>query len=211
MDARPEHDNAEEELPAESPISTPPDFPVSETDDSSFDVETPEEDTPDWLKDLEGSVSEPTPKADMPEAAMPGVTDMLGKPTQEPEVPDWLSDIEQDEAIPAAPEPTSAATLTDEVPDWLRDIESPASQTATPKVDMPGVTDMLGKPAQEPEIPDWLNNMEQDEAIPAAPEPTSAATPTDEVPDWLQDFDWAATAKSVERPRRNTPDVKRYP
>ena len=194
--------NADQESPSEAPFPPPPDFSVSDSDDASFEIETPEEDTPDWLKDLESSNSQPAQQIEMPEAAMPGVTDMLGKSAQEPEVPDWLNDIEQEEAIPATSEAPSSAPSADEIPDWLQELEGATDQSVEqkemPEAAMPGVTDMLGKSAQEPEVPDWLNNIEQEEAIPATSEAPSSAPSADEIPDWLQELE-GATEQPVEQ------------
>ncbi|MDX9863617.1 MAG: tetratricopeptide repeat protein [Anaerolineaceae bacterium] len=164
----------------------------------------PPEDIPDWLQDLDGPASQPIDEAKIPDTHLPGVTDMLGKPVQEPEVPDWLSDMEQeDEPASASPDPTQPATPSEDIPDWLQDLDSPASQpidaAKIPDSHLPGVTDMLGKPAQEPEVPDWLNPIDS-EAVTAPADDLSAdisdqqlaaETPqaADEVPDWLKEFD----------------------
>ena len=156
----------------------------------------PAEDHPDWLQDLESAAQQPAAQPEIPEVESPGLTDMLGKSTQEPEVPDWLNDIEDDAAAPVISEPTSAAAPAEDLPDWLQDIESaaqqPAAQPEIPEVESPGLTDMLGKSTQEPEVPDWLNDIEEDQAAPATSEPTAAAAPTEDLPDWLQDLESAA-------------------
>ncbi len=173
------------------------------------------EDSPDWLQNFESDSGETAEDSLTPEEIQPGVTDMLGKPSQEPETPDWLSDIAHEETAPETTEQASTTIPADELPDWLQDLEgtdSPSGeQNDLPDTPAPGITDMLGKPTEEPDIPDWLTDIDsvtdnEGESEDIVPTDTSEKQPTtkapqasDQMPDWLQEFDSPDSSAEIER------------
>jgi tetratricopeptide (TPR) repeat protein len=180
-------DDEKKETPVEELSSKQPEFSAIEPDETPFAAETPPEDTPDWLKDLEATTEQPVEQSTATEADEDTTS-------QESEVPDWLSEIGQDEMPqPEKPETTDAEAPAEDLPDWLQDLDGaknePIEQSDTP-VDMPGVTDMPAETLQEPDAPDWLSEIGQDETPqPKEPDTTTTTPPTEDLPNWLQDLD----------------------
>jgi hypothetical protein len=141
------------------------------------------EETPDWLRELEG-VEEGAP-GEVPEPS-------LESPEQAPEeIPDWLRELGATEEEPA-PEPTVAeappappAAETseeafeepeEELPDWLRQLEA-AQETPELPATQPAAETEPELPAEEgePEVPEWLASLQREESF-------SLETPGEEVP-----------------------------
>ncbi|NJN15362.1 MAG: hypothetical protein HC822_03235 [Oscillochloris sp.] len=172
-------------------------------------------DTPDWLRDLEQEVEQPSSDA---AAAASGDTD----------TPDWLRDLAQEaEQMPPSDSDSALRSASFGATDWLRSIgaegsdtpeqpetpEPPAEPppTTTSRIRMPvGATDWLrsigqetdldeelaasdqefsGGDEPEPEVPDWLHDVTPEELISTSEAEQMASREPDDpnVPDWLRD------------------------
>ncbi len=189
----------------------------------------PNAELPDWLRNL--SAAQTGAPEDMPAA----------EPTAD--LPEWLRTV-SGEPAPAAPaesaaepaQPTLAATPVEDMPDWLRAMSpaEPAAEAAdTLAADIAAAESVAGASAERPsgvmapspptlaatpaeDLPDWLRAMSPAEAEPAEAEPadtvagasaerpsgvmapptlpattvepaeTLAATPAEDLPDWLR-------------------------
>jgi tetratricopeptide (TPR) repeat protein len=186
----------EEELPAEAereaePAAEPPapeeEIPVERPALEVAPEAMPEEETLDWLGELEEEEEE--------EEVAPSV----GEEAEEEEIPAWLSEIEggpEEEGIavgeaaaaeeePEGPEPA-------EIPDWLKDLAPPAAEppeearpearAAALEEEMPFEEPVAGEPETE-EI--GLEELEAEEPEIGEPE-AEAAEGMAELPAWLE-------------------------
>ena len=208
-------------LEVESNAQTP-DLPAPASGTPEFDIQspamdTPGEDLPDWLAELQRARLEPDQPAlndqpfslneDLDETAAEDVpaliTDTSAAPAEPEETPDWLAGLmaEQPDAEAAPPEPFALE-------------EAPAFQP-------PAVDGIPAAPAEPEETPDWLAGlmaeqpMEQDPSsqVPAWMDAETGETPAssgifttsqerspaggEETPDWL-----AELQQDLEQPPR---------
>ena len=135
---------------------------------------TPADEIPDWLKQMEAAASvEPSPTPAVEEARSAATGTPAG------EIPDWLKQMEA--SMPAEPAPAAGETPAGAQPDlsamsaeealrWLEGLA--AQQGARPEELLTQSEERLTQP------PAWIGE-------PTA-EPEAAATPADEIPDWLK-------------------------
>ncbi len=116
----------------------------------TFDIPTdPDEETPDWLKNLQSGG----------ENVDPSVGDLFSDQPAE-EIPDWVPDSEAD-GTPSSSQPA------EDTPDWLEGL-----QTGGESVD-PSVGDLFSdQPAEE--VPDWIPDSEAD-GTPSSSQPAEDA------------------------------------
>lgn len=201
--------------PAAGAESTEPDWlgriltPADESATASVSQEpaSPEEEAPDWLRDVQVAPAPAAQTDEVPdwlrefrpeqpaEAAPPAVEEPVaafidGGPEAETpvETPDWLSGIEQTPApAPASIEPAQPA----ELPNWLRDLGPLPAGASQPEKTPFGET----APAAAGEMPAWLKEMRPGAAAPAFADESGrpldvAATDSGlaaaAIPSWLQ-------------------------
>jgi hypothetical protein len=135
---------------------------------------TPENDLPEWLKELRGEQDQPAespvvPKEELPTASQhPNVSSSA-------EVPDWLARIRERTQT----QESQGESTGDSLPDWLQSDQSP-TETA-PKDEMDGWLDNLRTitPGEESSPGDQLPNQ------PAKPDETQGI---EELPAWLSEL-----------------------
>jgi hypothetical protein len=172
------------------PEDVEPRVPVSEEGGAVQEpVPEAEEETPDWLLDLEAA------------AEAPGD---LGE-----EIPDWLREMEGVEGLTSSEAPAPSLEMPEqapeepeeEIPDWLRELEAaeekPAPEPVTSEAPpSPPAAEILGEALEEPEeeMPDWLRQLEAAQETPGLPatQPSTETGPElpaeegePEVPEWL--------------------------
>ena len=192
-------------------------------------IEPPAE-VPDWLSGLRSVVPaiEPEPEPTAEAGELPDWLREAAPPISE--IPDWLkAEPEASQAEAPAIEPAPVASSGEDVPDWLRDL-GVSEPVAAPAVGESEVPDWLREAAPEPvaeasaaetpeampvasveeELPDWLReaatqpaNLAEIEETPPSEEPSAAAQPATEIPEWLADLRAEPTA-AIE-PRRPEP------
>ncbi len=161
--------------------------------------ETLEGGTADWLSEIvtdeEPTLIEATPEADSVAETADWLTGLAeGAPlAEEPAgevleggTADWLAGIvPEEEAVPAAAEPTPEPASVAETPDWLTGLgeESPLSEEVSEELVDEGV-------------PDWLSETVLAEPVEAVPEQVSEAI--DEIPDWLAEPEAGAAEEPVQ-------------
>jgi len=174
-----------------SPAGVPPTPPPEMKEEVPFG---PEDEVPDWLRDLEmaeeAPAVEPSP-AQMPPTSPSEIT-VGATPEPEEEIPDWLRELEAAEEAPAIepPSPGLGAEAPGEaeagIPDWLSDLrqETPSPLEMMAEEETPPSEPPEGEAAEEPE---WLaalrttgkpDLLELDEEVVEAKE-------EEEIPDWL--------------------------
>ncbi len=174
--------------------------PVAATEQESVrtDAEVPEEEVPDWLKELSAAAAQPEEIA-----ATPPVPESSAPPEAEEtseELTDWLARLTTPTAVGVepqeAPSPTGAVGMDEqeeEVPDWLRDLES---MQADQGMEGPG---MIEEPPVESEVPDWLLELEAAEEMRMPGALTEATAESEEaLPDWLQQLEVAGETAPAE-------------
>lgn len=176
------------------------------------------DDLPDWLREFDTPTSSGEPAAPSPVTASVPVADH----------PAWLVD-EAGARSPEPASAVQPLAAADELPPWLRDDESPSLSSAQaaerpvepPASDLPGwlsqaepATFAPPAPVPSTDLPAWLHEdaardaQAEETTLPVpdwgaefGPEPSAAASPTEQLPSWLNEADdstsFTATAATV--------------
>jgi hypothetical protein len=211
--------------PATPPPAAPPEPPKKKAPASPLDflaglsqAGEEEEETPDWLKSIQGSMPPPqAPSApEQPAAEQPAdwLANLGGpeKPAEQPASPEsWgfggqPAEFHFDESEEPAPQPA------EEAPDWLKALQSQGDLAQTPPSaetaqEFPTGTEF----AASGDLPDWLSSLGEPGGIATPPQPESRPVepqpaPSEETPDWLAGLSGAGFAVPAQESEAAEPE-----
>ncbi len=171
------------------------------------DIETPAADA---------SPTEPESTGDVPTWVSALADDDARPAADTPALPDWFSSLSTEDA-PVAPTPSIPEPLANDddpapltsgqaAPDWFTDADAPSAPVDVPQPALPDwlsalTTDTPGgefdAPQPTPSTPSTLPEWLADPIEPAAPE-TVDASPTEALPDWMNDIEAPAALPAAE-------------
>ncbi len=190
----------------------PEKFPVAEEveevpvmDMAAAEAEGPEEEMPEWLRDLGVPEVEEVGPPPMAEVAEEEVAPTLEEEVSEEEMPEWLRDLEKPEVEEVGPPPMAEVAeeeeevpepdvSDEEMPEWLRDLGVPEVEEVVPP---PVLKEEEEEAPSEAEVPasllalveaGLLDESDVDSAISEMSHEALEAQRAEDVPAWLQEL-----------------------